>query len=57
MLTLRWTIYQGCHAGQPMAAVSCSRRLNMVKWPQTVPVSRNFAPGIRSVSEESLTES
>src|SRR5580700_10620758 len=28
-----------------MAAVSCSRRLNMVKWPQTVPVSRNFAPG------------
>jgi hypothetical protein len=30
-----------------MAAVSCSRRLNMVKWPQTVPVSRYFAPGMR----------
>src|SRR5690349_17641330 len=27
-----------------MAAVSCSRRSNMVKWPQQVPVSTNFVP-------------
>jgi hypothetical protein len=33
-----------------MAAVSCSRRLNMVKWPQQVPVSTYVAPGTRSAS-------